>query len=84
MGRPPFAPMQQLLSDWPYIAVLLQLVFALLASAHVVLSKRDTRGAIGWVGVIWLAPLFGLLLYVWLGSIVSSDGPVPSVQSVPV
>jgi cardiolipin synthase A/B len=51
----------------PYIAVLLHLVFALLASAHVVLSKRDTRGAIGWVGVIWLAPLFGLLLYVWLG-----------------
>jgi hypothetical protein len=47
MGRPPFAPMQQLLSDWPYIAVLLHLVLALLASAHVVLSKRDTRGAIG-------------------------------------
>jgi hypothetical protein len=37
------------------------------ASGHAVLSKRDTRAAIGWVGVIWLAPLLGVLLYVWLG-----------------
>ena len=37
------------------------------ASAHAVLRKRDTRAAIAWVGVIWLAPVLGSLLYVWLG-----------------
>jgi cardiolipin synthase A/B len=52
---------------WPYVAAGLNLTFALLASAHVVLTKRDPRGAIGWVGVIWLAPVLGVLLYVWLG-----------------
>src|SRR5688572_2852 len=29
--------------------------------------KRDSRSAIGWIGVIWLAPIVGVLLYVWLG-----------------
>lgn len=38
-----------------------------LASGHAVLSKPDTRAAIGWVGIIWLAPVVGALLYVWLG-----------------
>jgi cardiolipin synthase A/B len=49
------------------IALLLHVVIALLASGHAVLSNRETRGATGWVGVIWLAPLLGVLLYVWLG-----------------
>lgn len=33
------------------------------ATLHVVLHKRDTRAAIGWVGVIWLVPGVGVLLY---------------------
>ncbi len=40
---------------------------ALLASAHVVMTKRDERGALGWVGVIWLAPGLGPLLYLVFG-----------------
>lgn len=52
---------------WPYVVVGIHLVFALVASGHAVLSKRDTRGAIGWVAVIWLAPLLGVMLYIWLG-----------------
>jgi cardiolipin synthase len=67
MGRPPFSAMHQMLAYWPYVAAVLHLIFALVASGHVVLSKRDTRGAIGWVGVIWLAPLLGVMLYIWLG-----------------
>ena len=38
------------------IALLLHVVIALLASGHAVLSNRETRGATGRVGVIWLAP----------------------------
>jgi cardiolipin synthase A/B len=37
------------------------------ASAHVILNKRDTKSAIGWIGLIWLSPLLGTGLYVLLG-----------------
>ncbi len=56
-----------MLASWFYVAAVLNVVLALVASGHAVLSKRDTRAATGWVGVIWLAPFLGVLLYVWLG-----------------
>ncbi|MEO5568946.1 MAG: phospholipase D-like domain-containing protein [Gemmatimonadaceae bacterium] len=37
------------------------------ASLHALLHKRDTRAAIGWVGLIWLAPVAGVLLYALFG-----------------
>ncbi len=40
---------------------------ALWASCHVVLTKRDNRSALGWVGIIWLTPLFGPLIYLVFG-----------------
>lgn len=55
------------LALWPYVAAVFNVVLALVASGHAILSKRDTRAAIGWVGVIWLTPLLGVMLYVWLG-----------------
>jgi cardiolipin synthase len=45
----------------------LALLVPIAASAHVVLHKRDVRGAIGWVGLIWLVPGIGALLYLLLG-----------------
>src|SRR4051794_11717298 len=45
----------------------LDVVISLVASAHVVLTKRDTRAAIGWIGLIWLSPILGTVLYVLLG-----------------
>lgn len=67
MVRPPFGVMEQISASWPYVAAVLSMILVLVASGHAVLSKRDTRAAIGWVGVIWLAPILGVLLYVWLG-----------------
>ena len=67
MEKPLFAAMDQIIAFWPYVVTLLDILFSLLATGHAVLSKRDPRAAIGWVGVIWLAPLLGVLLYVWLG-----------------
>jgi cardiolipin synthase len=52
---------------WPWIIVLVHSLIVVLASAHVVLTKRDSRSAIGWVGIIWLAPLIGTLLYFTFG-----------------
>ena len=58
---------QQLQDLAPELSVVLDVVIALTASAHVVLHKADTRAATAWVGLIWLVPFFGAILYVFLG-----------------
>ena len=63
---------------WPYIVAsgdvrnslivaIGYVTISLMASAHAVLYKRDTRAAIAWVGIVWLVPFLGALLYIWLG-----------------
>lgn len=51
----------------PYLTSVIAIAASLVASGHAVLRKREVRAAIGWVGVIWLVPLFGALLYLVLG-----------------
>jgi len=58
---------QQLQDIAPELSVVLDLVVALTASSHVILHKTDTRAAIAWVGLIWLVPFVGTILYVFLG-----------------
>ncbi len=36
-------------------------------TAHVVLTKDDVRGAIGWAGLAWLTPVIGAALYAMFG-----------------
>lgn len=43
------------------------IALAIVVSAHVVLTKDDVRGALGWVGLIWLTPLVGSILYAVFG-----------------
>jgi cardiolipin synthase len=50
-----------------YVVGVLTVLLALIASGHAILYKRDSRAAVGWVGVIWLVPIVGPLLYVLLG-----------------
>jgi len=52
---------------WGVVAVTLTVLLSVIASAHAVLYKRDSRAAVGWVGLIWLAPIVGPVLYVLLG-----------------
>ncbi len=52
---------------WPYLVAVLNTGLAIWASCHVVLTKRDNRSALGWVGIIWLTPFFGPLLYLMFG-----------------
>jgi cardiolipin synthase A/B len=54
-------------SWWPTLVGTAAIVASALASVHVVLRKRDTRAAIGWVGLVWLVPGVGALLYALLG-----------------
>ncbi|MEX2152942.1 MAG: cardiolipin synthase [Gemmatimonadaceae bacterium] len=59
--------MRALPAGWqPWLAVLV-FVLDVMATLHVVLRKRDVRAAISWVGLIWLVPGVGVLLYALLG-----------------
>ncbi|MCO4762793.1 MAG: PLDc N-terminal domain-containing protein [Myxococcales bacterium] len=49
------------------IAAAASLALAMLVSAHVVLTRRDSRTAVSWVGLVWLVPVLGSVLYVALG-----------------
>lgn len=40
---------------------------SLSASAHVLLTKRDSRSAVAWIGLIWLSPFVGSLTYLVFG-----------------
>lgn len=45
----------------------LHVALALSVSAHIVLTKSDVRAAIGWTGLVWLAPFVGTALYISFG-----------------
>jgi cardiolipin synthase A/B len=54
----------------PTVAALLAILHVLLAvivTADVLLKKSDVRGALGWIGAVWFAPIFGSLLYYLFG-----------------
>lgn len=52
---------------WPLLLTLLHVTVSVAATLHAVLHKRDSRAVIGWVGLIWMAPLTGSLAYLLLG-----------------
>lgn len=52
---------------WPFLTAFGGIGLSLAASLHAVLYKRDSRAAVAWVGVIWLVPFVGALLYLLLG-----------------
>jgi len=52
---------------WPHLVAGVTLLVDLAAAAHVVMYKKDTRAATGWVGIIWLVPVLGVVLYVMFG-----------------
>lgn len=51
----------------PLAVAAMSITLAVVASAHVVLYKRDSRAAVAWVGLIWLVPVLGAILYVLFG-----------------
>jgi len=62
-----FAIVARATAVWPTVAAVADLLIAIVASAHVILHKRDVRAAIGWAGLVWLVPFLGALLYWLLG-----------------
>jgi len=58
---------QYWLAFWPHVTAVLLFIIPLVTSCHAVLYKRDTRASLGWVGLIWLVPAVGTMLYVLFG-----------------
>jgi cardiolipin synthase len=52
---------------WPHIIAAVSLALMIIASAHVVMYKKDTRAAIGWIGVVVMSPILGAVAYSVLG-----------------
>jgi cardiolipin synthase A/B len=52
---------------WPYLAGALVAGSAVAASLHAIFTKRNVGTAVAWVGLIWLSPLVGAILYLFLG-----------------
>lgn len=67
---PPFVSLgfiRDLPGWWPLGLGALIVALDLLATAHILVHKRDVRASIGWVGVVWLVPGIGAALYAILG-----------------
>jgi cardiolipin synthase A/B len=72
----------------------LHVTLAIVVSGHIVLTKDDVRGAIGWVGLVWLTPVLGSVLYALFGvNRINRQarpmrrqlpaGPAPSLDALP-
>src|SRR5215470_13170327 len=49
------------------LAAILYLLLAAIVSIDILLKKSDVRAALGWIATVWLAPIFGSLLYFLFG-----------------
>ena len=59
----------QFITDhWRYLLFLVAyIVIGVPAAIHAMLTPRDVRSSIAWVGLIWLTPLLGAMLYMIFG-----------------
>jgi len=49
------------------VAVTAHLAIAMLVTVHVLLYKRNVAASVSWIGIAWLSPFLGALLYVTMG-----------------
>lgn len=49
------------------VAGILYLVMQICVTVHILLKKDDVKSSFGWIGLVWLAPLLGTVLYICFG-----------------
>jgi cardiolipin synthase len=49
------------------VIALIVLTVQILATIHILSTKEEVRSAIAWSGIVWLAPIFGLICYMLFG-----------------
>ncbi|MFB6355112.1 MAG: cardiolipin synthase [bacterium] len=52
---------------WQWVAPGLLFLVNSIATYHIIMNKRDTRAAIGWLGLTWFSPGIGAILYFMFG-----------------
>ncbi|MDI1274620.1 phospholipase D-like domain-containing protein [Polaromonas sp.] len=69
MNLPSWLPgvLREGLSLVPVLATLLHLALALAVTLHALLTRRHVSTTVAWIGLAWLAPVVGPLLYLVLG-----------------
>ncbi|TPK98752.1 phosphatidylserine/phosphatidylglycerophosphate/cardiolipin synthase family protein [Mesorhizobium sp. B2-4-12] len=58
---------ETLATHWPRILAIISVIMATVGIAHAVMTKEDVRAATGWVGVMLLSPIIGVLIYAVAG-----------------
>ena len=51
----------------PFIVGALSVLLDIVVTGHIILNRRDTRAAAGWISVVWFLPVLGAVLYALLG-----------------
>ena len=49
------------------VAVMAHVAIAALVTVHILLYKRNVAASVSWIGIAWLSPFLGALLYVTMG-----------------
>jgi cardiolipin synthase A/B len=52
---------------WPHLLTGTYVLLMVIAASHVVMYKKDSRAAIGWIGLVVMVPIFGAVLYALFG-----------------
>jgi cardiolipin synthase A/B len=52
---------------WQVAVALFSIAISVVAAAHAVMYRRDSRAALAWAGFIWVVPLVGAVLYFIFG-----------------
>jgi cardiolipin synthase len=55
------------LASRSFVAAIVHVPIAAAVTVHTLINKRDVPAAIGWIGMAWLAPVVGALLYLGFG-----------------
>ncbi len=57
----------EILSYWPWLLLAAEIVIVLIAALHILLYMSDSRSALAWMAILWLAPFLGAFLYLIFG-----------------
>ena len=49
------------------VTLVIGLVLAIGTTVHILLRKREVASAVGWIGLVWFAPIFGAISYLLFG-----------------
>ena len=49
------------------VTLAIGLILAIVVTFHILLTKREVASAVGWIGLVWFAPIFGAITYLMFG-----------------